>query len=176
MDTRRKEGIGSSWEQELDQMLKYIYQQVYLDHADACELAENMADALQHVLQENKAPEQLENALYWLGRVYHFAVEWQYDPDIDPDYSELAEFCESAFQKLFDRLAPQQREQMRLWFLDYIGKTYPENVCYIVKFFFQFPWGAEKENLQALFKRAERLPENHFLHSLLAERQASIHG
>ena len=165
-----------SWEQELDQMLKYIYQKEYLEHEEAWDLAENMADALQHVLLENQAPEQLENALHWLGKVYHFAMEWQYDPDIDPDYSQLVAFCEAAFQKLFDRLSPQQREQMRLWFLDYIGHTYPEHLYYTVNYFFQFPWEAEKENLQALSQCAGKLPKNHPLHRLLAERQANLHG
>ncbi len=165
--------MDTVWEQKLEQMLHFIYQQVHLDPADTYDFAKEIADALQYVLAQRQLPGQLTDVLDWIGKVYSFAVEWCFDRDICGDYSYALEYCERAFGQIFHTLAPAEREQMRLWFLGYIEHTYPENLYYIVSFFLRFPWNAEKENLQALSKRAGRLSENHPLHRLLAERQGN---
>lgn len=135
-----------TWEKDLHRMVRYLFEQEYrIDHGEAYDLMDDMASCLQHALLPLIQNGEIRPAMELVGQAYEVGMVFWWDPDIDPDYSILVEYCETLWRKMFDLVTPAQREEMRLWFWEYYHNWHWDAGTLIAEFILSFAWDERQQ-------------------------------
>lgn len=167
-----------SWEKELDDLVGYMLDHPCIEQVDSMELNEDIADALQHALLPLLRDGQLLHAMKLVGSVYETAIEHRLDPRCDGEFFSLSEHCVKTWQKIFDRAAPAQREDMRLWFWKYCQHWSWRKVSMLTKCLFDLPWHPtqQKKNLKQFEQMLTGRPDDDPMREVYQRVKASLNS